>query len=122
MQPFFGDNMNNKKKWPPKWTQVYPRGTKAGDEEQDVFICLSRHHTWTFRSVAQIAKEANITKERAEEILYKYWQKNMVFQNPLNEDQWGYWERNLDLVPEPETSITEEDHQNRIEKFKKNNC
>lgn len=110
--------MKNKKITPPKWTQVYQQGTQAGDEEQGVFICLSRHKKWVFRSVAQIAKEVGITKERAEEILYKYWKKNMVFQNPLNEDQWGYWENHPDLVPEEESSITDEDHNNRIEKFR----
>lgn len=110
--------MKNKTKTPPKWTQVYPHGTQEGDEEQGVFICLSRHPKWKFRSVAQIAKEAGIAKERAEEILYKYWQKNMVFQNPQNEDQWAYWESVPEMLPQEEISITEEDHNNRIEKFR----
>jgi hypothetical protein len=112
----FGDNMKNKTKTPPKWTQVYPQGTKQGDEEQDVFICLARHPKWVWRSLAQIAKEAKISKERAEEILYKYWKKNMVFQNPANEDQWGYWERVPEMLPKEEESITARDHNNRIGK------
>lgn len=103
---------------PPNWYDVYPQGSKAGDEEQGIFICLSRNPKWVFRSVAQIAKEANVTKERAEEILVKYWKKNMVFQNPSNEDQWAYWERVPDMLPEEEDSITDEDHQNRINKLK----
>lgn len=105
------------KKNPPKWTQVYPHGTKEGDEEQGVFVCLCRSKKWKFRSLAQIAKEAGISKERAEEILYKYWQKNMVFQNPLNEDQWAYWESVPDMVPEEEASITDLDHEDRIDEF-----
>lgn len=112
--------MKPKKKYPPKWTQVYPHGTKEGDEEQGVFICLSRHHKWKFRSVAQIAKEAGISKARAEEILYKYWKKGMVFQNPDNEDQWGYWESIPEFLPDEEISITEEDHNTRIAKARGN--
>lgn len=103
-----------KVKKPPTWTKVYPQGTKEGDEEQGVFICLARHHKWVYRSLAQIAKEANLSKERTEEILYKYWLKKMVFQNPLNEDQWSYWEQTPELLPVEEESITDQDHNNRI--------
>jgi DNA-binding MarR family transcriptional regulator len=107
------------KKSPSKWIDIYPQGTKEGDEEQGVFICLARNAKWTFRSVAQIAKESNLTKERVEEILQKYWKKGMVFQNPNNEDQWAYWERVPDMVPEKKLSITEEERRNRMDKVKK---
>lgn len=108
------------KKNPPKWIDVYPQGTKEGDEEQGVFICLARNSKWTFRSTAQIAKESGLDKERVEEILQKYWRKGMVFQNPNNEDQWAYWERAPELVPEKEVSITKEDQKNRIKKAQTN--
>lgn len=108
----------NKSKLPPKWTEVYPQGTKEGDEEQDVFVCLARHPKWTFRSIAQISKESNLSKEKVEAILEKYWKRGMVFQNPNNEDQWAYWERVPDMLPKIQKSITQEDHHNRINKLK----
>lgn len=104
------------KKSPPKWVDVYPQGTKEGDEEQGVFICLARNSKWTFRSTAQITKESNLTKERVEEILQKYWKKGMVFQNPSNEDQWAYWERVPELLPDKVNSVTKEDQLKRIKK------
>lgn len=110
-----------KLKDPPKWVYVYPQGTKEGDEEQAFFISLSRHPEWTWRSTAHIAKEAKLSLERAEEILQKYWKKGMVFQNPLNEDQWGYWERvwakHPDMRPKAQESITDKDHNDRIKKL-----
>jgi hypothetical protein len=108
----------SKLKLPPKWTEVYPQGTKEGDEEQGVFICLARHPKWTFRSVAQISKESNLSKERVEEILEKYWKKGIVFQNPNNEDQWAYWERVPEMLPKSKGSITQEDQQKRIDRLK----
>ena len=55
----------------PKWTDVYPQGCKAGDEEQDFFIALARNPKWQWRSVAAIAKESGLSKERVEELLNK---------------------------------------------------
>lgn len=103
---------------PPRWVDVYPQGSKEGDEEQGVFVCLARHAKWTFRSVAQISKESKLSKERVEEILQKYWKKGMVFQNPSNEDQWAYWERVPEMLPKKNVSITKEDQNNRINKVK----
>ncbi len=110
--------MSNNKKLPPKWTEVYPQGTKKGDDEQAFFIALSRHPKWKWRSTASIAAEANLTKERVEEIISKYYKKGMVFQNPANDDQWGYWSRVPEMLPEDEQSITSKDHNDRI-KFNK---
>lgn len=106
----------SKKKLPQKWVDVYPQGSKAGDEEQAFFISIARHPKWTFRSSDQIAKETGLSKERVEELIQKYFKKGMVFQNPSNEDMWGYWERNTDLLPEEEESLTKSDHDERIEK------
>lgn len=107
--------MNNKIKTPPKWVAVYPQGSKEGDEEQAFFISLSRHKKYEWRSVAHMAKETNLSKERVEEIINKYWKKGMIFQNPINEDLWGYWERIPKMIPEQKESITEVDHNTRID-------
>lgn len=112
--------MNKKSKLPPKWTEVYPQGTKEGDEEQGFFIALARNSKWQWRSTAQLAKEAKISKERVDEILNKYWKKGMVFQNPSNEDQWGYWERVPEMLPKELESITSKDHNDRIKKAQGN--
>lgn len=106
--------MKNKSKKPRKWTEVYPQGTKEGDEEQDFFIALARNGKWQWRSTAAVAKESGLSKERVDEILNKYWKKGMVFQNPKNEDQWGYWERVPEMLPEEIVSITEKDHNDRM--------
>ena len=109
---------NNVKK-PPKWTDVYPQGTKAGDEEQRLFISLARNAKFIWRSVAALAKEANLTPERCEEILAKYHKKGMVFQNPKSEDQWSYWERTPELLPSVDKSIASNDKNTRIDNAKK---
>jgi hypothetical protein len=119
ISPFFSEAiMKNKVKTPPKWTSVYPQGSKEGDEEQGFFIALARSAKWQWRSTAQLSKEAKLSKERVDEILSKYWKKGMVFQNPANEDQWGYWERVPEMLPVEEESITSKDHNDRINKVK----
>ncbi len=99
---------------PPKWTDVYPRGTTEGDEEQGFFLALECHEEWKWRSTAQLAAEAGISKERCEEIISKYLVKGMVFQNPANEDQWGYWERVPHMLPDRYVSLSQLDHERRI--------
>ena len=110
--------MSDKSNNPPRWPDVYPQGCKAGDEEQDFFIAIGRHPKWQWRSVAAIAKESGLTKERVEELINKYFKKGMVFQNPQNDDQWGYWERVPHMVPKAKTSVTHDDHKSRIDKAK----
>ena len=100
------------------WTQVYPQGTKEGDEEQGFFIAISRHSKWKWRSVAQLSKEANLSKQRVEEIIQKYFKRNMIFQCPQNEEMWGYWENQLDLIPKKNYTTTEEDHKHRLKNAK----
>ena len=39
------------------------------------------------------------------------------FQNPKNEDQWAYWEREPGMLPSEEVSITQEDHDDRVGKI-----
>lgn len=104
----------NKLNLPPKWINVYPQGTKAGDEEQAFFLSLARDPKYKWRSTASLAKETNLSPQRIDEIINKYHKKNMVFQNPANVDQWGYWERVPELVPEVKKTITQADHDKRI--------
>ncbi|MGH7174947.1 MAG: hypothetical protein ACREGR_01140, partial [Minisyncoccia bacterium] len=40
----------------------------------------------------------------------------MVYQNPKNEDQWGYWERVPHMVPKKTTSISQKDQNDRLKK------
>lgn len=103
---------------PKKWPQVYPQGTKDGDEEQRFFIALARHPDYVWRSVAAIAKEANLSKERVEQILAKYHKKGMVFQNPKSKenDSWGYWERVPEMLSPDKGTISQEDQKKRIDK------
>lgn len=110
--------MKNNLKIPPKWTAVYPQGSKKGDEEQGLFIALERHPKYQWRSVAALAKESNLSAERVEEILNKYYKKGMVFQSPDNADHWAYWERVPHMLPLIEKSITSKDHSDRIQKLK----
>ncbi len=105
-------------KKPKKWSNVYPQGCKQGDEEQAFFISLARNSKWHWRSTAAVANESNLSKERVEELLMKYYKKGMVFQNPANEDQWGYWERVPQMLPTDDDSITTKDHDDRIKKAK----
>lgn len=104
----------NKKK-PPRWIDKYPHGTIEGDEEQALFIALARHKI-PWRSVAALAKESKLTENRVEQILQKYHKLGMVFQNSNTEDQWGYWERLPELVPDIKESLVLRDHKNRIKK------
>ena len=68
--------------------------------------------------MAAIAKESGLSKERVEELLNKYWKKGMVFQNPQNDDQWAYWERVPQMVPNDVQSINDEDQKKRVKKAK----
>jgi predicted transcriptional regulator len=102
---------------PKKWVDCYPQGTKIGDEEQAFFIALSRHPKYHWRSVSAIAKESNLTKERVEEIIQKYQKKGMVFNNPKNEDQWGYWENVPEMLSKDVKSLSQQDQEDRINKL-----
>ena len=101
----------------PRWTQIYPQGTKEGDEEQRFFISLARHKKYAWRSVSSLCKEANLTPERVEEIIQKYHKiaPGMIVNSPQNPDNWGYWERVKDLLNTAPT-LTTKDHNDRIDK------
>lgn len=104
-----------KSQTPPKWTQIYPQGTQAGDEEQRFFIAIARNPKFKYRSVAAIAKEARLSKERTEEIIEKYFKKGMIFQSNTNEDGWAYWERVPGRLKKDDT-IAEKDKKSRLTK------
>lgn len=106
---------------PKKWTDVYPVGTREGDEEARFFRSLARHPKYEWRSVAALAKESGLTKERVEQVISKYMKMKMVFQNPSNEDHWGYWERVSHILPDEYVSISDEDKKKRIGKQTKKN-
>ena len=106
----------NKKKKPKTWAEVYPMGTKEGNEEAKFFRSLARNKKYTWRSTAALAKESNLTKERTEEIIAKYLKRGMIFQSSKNETMWAYWERVPELLPNIETSLSAQDKKMRIDK------
>ena len=99
---------------PKKWVDCYPQGTKEGDEEYRFFIALARNIKFEWRSTGALQKEANLSAQRMEEILTKYFKKGMVFQNPKKEDSWGYWERVPQMLQKVQKSVSDQDKSNRI--------
>lgn len=107
--------MSNPKKWP----EVYPYGTKEGDEEARFFRALARHSKFEYRSVGAIVKSTGLTRERVEEIIDKYVNKikpPLVYPHQTNEDHWCYWERCPDVIQKDNRGISEKDKDNRIDK------
>ena len=104
----------SKKIKPKKWTEVYPIGTKEGDEESKFFKALARNPKYDWRSTAAISKESDLSKKRVEEIIQKYYKLGLIFQNPKNEDNWGYWERVPHMLPDIKESISDNDKNKRI--------
>lgn len=99
------------------WTDVYPIGTKEGDEEFAFFVALARNQKYVWRSTAGIATDAKLSKERVEEILQKYLDLGMVFQHPKNDDSWGYWKRvPPEVLPKEYQSLVDKDQKQRMNK------
>ena len=104
---------------PKKWTEVYPYGTKEGDEESKVFRALARHSKFDFRSTGAIVKATGLSRERVEEIIDKYVNKikpPLIYSHPTNEDHWGYWERCPEVLNEDKRSVSKKDKDKRVEK------
>ena len=96
------------------WSDVYPIGTKVGDEELAFFIALARSPKYVWRSTSGLANDTGLSKARVEEIVQKYLKLNMVFQHPKNDDNWGYWERvPPDMLPKKYQSIVAKDQKQR---------
>lgn len=106
----------SKSKNPSKWVNIYPQGTKEGDEEQRFFIALARNPKYDWRSVAAVASESGLSKKRVEEIIQKYYKKGMVFQNPKNDEQWAYWERVPNMLKGDDSTIVQKEQDKRIGK------
>jgi hypothetical protein len=99
------------------WYDIYPAGTKEGDEEHAFFISLSRNPKYAWRSTSGIAQETNLTKERVEQIIDKYLKIGLIYQHPKNDDNWGYWERvPEDMLPKKYRSLVAQDQKARIKK------
>lgn len=107
----------------PKWTNVYPQGTREGDEEQKFFIALARNPKWEWRSVQAIAKDSGLSPKRVEEIIQKYFKKypGMIVQSTKNEDLWAYWERVPNAGSKDDATVTAKDQEERIDKATKKN-
>lgn len=99
------------------WWEVYPQGTKEGDEETRFFIALSRKPEFKYRSVEEIAAESGLSKVRVDELIQKYVSLGMISANPSDPEMWGYWERINKKDSKPK-SIVEEDHDCRVKKCK----
>jgi hypothetical protein len=102
---------------PKKWTEVYPIGTKEGDEEFAFFVSLARNPKYIWRSTTGISTDSGLPKDRVEEIIDKYFKLGMIFAHPKNDDSWGYW-GNVppDLLPKKPQSLVDKDHKQRIKK------
>jgi len=104
---------------PKKWHEVYPYGTKQGDEEAKIFRALSRHSKFEYRSISALEKATGLGRERIEEIIDKYatqYDPPLIYAHPSQDDHWGYWERCSSDLKGPEKSISGQDKQNRIDK------
>ncbi len=100
-----------------KWTELYPQGTKEGDEECAFFISLARNPKYVWRSTSGIANDTGLSKERVEEIIDKYFRIHIVYQHPKNDDNWGYWERiPPDMLPKEYQSLVSKDQKQRMKK------
>ena len=104
---------------PKKWTEVYPYGTKEGDEEAKFFRALARHPKFEYRSTGAIIKATGLSRQRVEEIVDKYVNKispPLLFPHASNDDHWGYWERCQDRLKDDFRDISKKDKDNRVDK------
>lgn len=102
---------------PEKWTDIYPIGTKDGDEEFAFFVSLARNPKYVWRSTSGISSDSGLTKDRVEQIIEKYFKLGMIFSHPKNDDSWGYWEKvPSDLLPKKYQSLVSKDHTQRMKK------
>lgn len=97
------------------WTDLYPHGTKEGDEEWKFFVALARGK-YPWRTVSSLAKDTGLSPQRVEQIIEKYYKMGLIFQSPKNDEQWGYWERVPEMQTEPVKSIRQKDYEDRIDK------
>lgn len=115
-------------KKPKKWTQVYPQGTKAGDEEQKFFIGknrqsgLARHPQYKWRSTESIVLESGLPVQTVEAIINKYVKMGLIVSSPTRPDHWGYWERVPEVLENKnDKSISDLDKNDRIKNHMEEN-
>ena len=104
---------------PKKWTEVYPYGTKEGDEESKFFRALARHPKYDYRSIDALIKASGLSRARIEEIIDKYVNRinpPLLIPHHSNDDHWGYWERCKDRLKKDKRDISQKDKDNRIDK------
>jgi len=103
---------------PNKWTEVYPHGTKEGDEEARFFKALARHPKYDWRSTGAIIKASKLSQERVEEIIDKYISLTppLIFPHPKNDSHWGYWERVPEQLKSDNRDLFTKDKDSRIGK------
>jgi hypothetical protein len=104
---------------PKKWTEVYPYGTREGDEEAKFFRALARNQKYEYRSIGAIIKASGLSRDRVEEILDKYvnrYDPPLVYPHPTNEEHWGYWERVEKDLKSDHRSISQKDQDKRVDK------
>jgi hypothetical protein len=102
---------------PKKWYEVYPQGTKQGDEEARVFKALARTQ-FEWRSTAAIIKESGLPEARVEEILHKYSTKYnppLIYASKSKDNHWGYWEVCGETGKKPK-ALAQQDKDARIDK------
>lgn len=110
---------------PKKWHEVYPHGTKEGDEEAKFFRFICRHKKYDYRSVSAIVQGTGLSQQRVEEIIDKYVNKispPLIYGHPTNEDHWGYWERCPDQVKTDKRNISQKDQDRRVDKHLGKTC
>ncbi len=78
---------------PAKWWQVYPNGTRAGDEEAAFFQALAQRQDRVWATVGQLIEETVLPQERIHQIIQKYQATGMVVASVESPGLWGYWER-----------------------------
>lgn len=104
---------------PKKWTEVYPYGTKEGDDEAKFFRAIARHKKYEYRSIPAIVKDTGLTRERVEEIIDKYVNKiqpPLIYAHKTTDDNWGYWERCINDLPSDFRNLSNKDKDSRIDK------
>lgn len=96
-----------------KWWEVYPIGTKEGDEEVKFFCALGRYEE-KYRSIEDIANESGLEITRVEDIITKYAPSGMIINDTKDPNNWGYWERIG--VKKEYIDILKEEHECRLKK------
>lgn len=110
---------------PKKWHEVYPYGTKEGDEEAKVFRALSRHQKYDYRSTGAIQQATGLSQQRIEEIIDKYmnhFNPPLIVAHPTNEDHWAYWERCPDQLKKDRRNISQKEQDRRVDKHLGTSC